>query len=231
MSKDAIILVGGKGTRLASVIKDVPKPMASLDDGRPFVDVIVKRLKAQNINRIFMATGHLAQSIHEYYKGDSQVICIKEDMPMGTGGAVLNAIHAIDDLSDPFYVLNGDSFYPFDLSAFDKAPCGTVLLGVVDMGDSARYGTVDIDKNDEITSFVEKTGDHKQGFVNAGVYCVRKSYFESLPVKPCSIEVDIFPILAQNGQLKAVKNNGPMLDIGLPGTYAGASQFIKDLDA
>ncbi len=118
MSFDAVILVGGQGTRLASVVKDVPKPMASVM-GRPFVDVIVDRLQAQGIKRIIMATGHKADVIHDHYKDKQGIVCIREDSPLGTGGAILNAIQQVPDLTDPFYVLNGDSFYPFDLKAFD----------------------------------------------------------------------------------------------------------------
>ncbi len=225
---DAIILAGGKGTRLADVIRDIPKPMASLDDGRPFVDVVVKRLKKQGISRIIMATGHLAGAIHEYYKNDSMVVCVCEDQPMGTGGAVLNTINKMDDLSDPFFVLNGDSYYPFELSAFKG---DQPSIGVVEMDNSARYGTVEIDSNDCVTQFIEKTGDDVAGYVNAGVYKLNKKDLKDYPCAPCSIETDIFPTLVVQKQLKAVKNQGPMLDIGLPETYAMASQFIKDLDA
>lgn len=228
MSFDAVILVGGQGTRLASVVRDVPKPMASVM-GRPFVDVIVDRLAQQGVGRIVMATGHKAEIIHDHYKDDPRIVCIREDTPMGTGGAVLNALAQVPDMTDPFYVLNGDSFYPFDLKAFDAASLDTGLLGAVEMDDSARYGTLDIDADDTIQAFVEKTGQNVPGLVSAGVYCLRRSVFDDLPLTPLSLEKDIFPQLAAAGRLRAVRNKGPMLDIGLPETYQAAGDFLKML--
>ena len=229
MTHDALILVGGKGTRLASVVADVAKPMAQVD-GRPFVDVIVKSLQKQGVNRIFMATGHKADSVYDYYKDNASVVCIKENEPMGTGGAVLHAIHNIPDLSDRFYVLNGDSFYPFVLDDFENAPEAAVLLGAVEMDDSGRYGTLETGDENRIVRFVEKTGLNVAGLVSAGVYLLQKSYFAKLPLQACSIEQDIFPALAESGELLAVRNAGPMLDIGLPETYSAASEFLKRLD-
>lgn len=228
MSRDAIILVGGKGTRLASVVTDVTKPMASVD-GRPFVDVIVKRLQHQGITRIIMATGHKAESVHDYYKDRADVVCIKEDEPMGTGGAILNALKAVPETSDPFFVLNGDSFYPFELDDFEFSSGMVGLLGAVETADRARYGTLSVDRENRITDFNEKTGIETPGLVSAGLYCLQKSYFETLPVVACSIEKDIFPELAAQRKLMAVPNKGPMLDIGLPETYAAASAFLRGL--
>lgn len=226
MRRDAIILVGGKGTRLASVVTDVAKPMASVD-GRPFVDVIVKRLQNQGISRIIMATGHKAESVHDYYKDQAGVVCIKEDEPMGTGGAILNVLHTMSDVSDPFFVLNGDSFYPFELSVFDGV---SNQLGAVEMDNSARYGTVTVDSENRIVDFNEKTGIEAPGLVSAGFYCLHKEIFKNLKLAPCFIEKDIFPALAAEGELMAVRNKGPMLDIGLPETYAAASAFLRGLE-
>lgn len=228
MSFDALVLVGGQGTRLASVVKDVPKPMASVA-GRPFVDVIVARLQAQGARRVIMATGHKADIVHDYYKDKQGIVCIREDVPLGTGGAVLNALQALPDLSDPFYVLNGDSFYPFDLAAFDGAAPADGLLGAVEMHSAARYGTLAVDDRDTITAFVEKTGEETPGLVSAGVYCLHKSIFKGRKLGPLSLEKDVFPQLAAAGCLRAVRNKGPMLDIGLPETYQAAAEFLKML--
>ncbi len=226
MTIDAVILAGGKGTRLASVVQNVAKPMAEVD-GRPFVDVIVKRLQDQGISRIIMATGHKAESVYEYYKDKPGIVCIREGEPMGTGGAVLHAIREVPDLSDDFFVLNGDSFYPFDLAAFRGAPLAFARIGAVEMADSGRYGTLQVNHADMITKFLEKTGENRPGIVNAGVYHLQKFYLEEFEYGPCSIEQDIFPIWADLGELIAVPNKGPMLDIGLPETYGVASEFLR----
>lgn len=225
---DAVILVGGKGTRLSSVIKDIPKPMAKLNDGRPFVDIIVTRLKKQGVRRIIMATGHLASHIHDFYKDDSRVVCIKEEEPLGTGGAIIHTIQNINDLSDPFFVLNGDSFYPFELQPFLNN--NESALGAVQMENASRYGTITHDNDRFITGFAEKTGIETHGLVSAGVYKLNKNDLKEYPIKKLSIETDIFPDLVAQKRLKYVYNDGPMLDIGLPETYAIASDFIKDLD-
>lgn len=225
MTRDAIILAGGKGTRLASAVSDVAKPMARVD-GRPFVDFLVSRLRRQGVERIILAAGHKAESVFDFYQDMAGITCLREDEPLGTGGAVANALAALPDVSDPFYVLNGDSFYPFDLADFDRAECGDALIGAVRMEDSSRYGTLEIDSQNSVADFAEKTGEAAPGLVNAGIYCFRKRVFAGL-TGAFSLEKDIFPKLAEKGTLIAVPNDGPMLDIGLPETYAAAAKFLE----
>lgn len=228
MKPDAIILVGGKGTRLASVVSDVAKPMAQVE-GRPFVDHLVERLKVQGIGRIVMAAGHKALSVLDFYKDKQDVICVKETEALGTGGALLNALAALPDLSDPFFVLNGDSFYPFELSDFNETSGGEVLMGAVEVEDSGRYGTLKLDSQNRVIDFCEKTGKAEKGLVNAGVYRFRKRVLGGLKQGPMSLEKDLFPSLAAKGALIAVPSKGPMLDIGLPETYEAAPDFFRML--
>lgn len=224
--RDAIILAGGKGTRLASVVADVAKPMARVD-GRPFVDFLVTRLQSQGIGRVVLAAGHKAESVFHYYKDRPGIVCLRETEALGTGGAVLNALAALPDISESFFVLNGDSFYPFDLADFDAAPDAPVLMGAVAMEDSGRYGTLTADSAHRVAGFAEKTGKNVPGLVNAGVYRFHKNVFDGMKTEPMSLEKDMFPRLAREGHVVAVPHAGPMLDIGLPETYAAAAKFLE----
>src|SRR3989338_5545846 len=117
---DALILCGGLGTRLKGVVKDVPKVMAQVD-GVPFLNLIISYLKKQGIKRVILATGYKAADVEKYFRENNQGIVIdfsREAEPLGTGGAVKNAGPIIT--SDPFFVLNGDSFCACDLKKFLK---------------------------------------------------------------------------------------------------------------
>ena len=134
---DGVVLCGGQGKRLRSVVRDVPKVMAKVN-GRPFLDFILDHLKTQNISRVILCTGYKADVIEEHYRDRDYGVPIessKENEPLGTGGALMNARGSI--YSDPFLVFNGDSFLPVDLQPFldfhvrtEAEASMTVLLSV-----------------------------------------------------------------------------------------------------
>ena len=106
-NKQAVILAGGFGTRLAHVVNDVPKPMAQIKD-KPFLDYIIESLKKQGFNNFVFLTGYKAKIIEDYYKDLKNAVFVKEENALGTGGAILNAYKYLED---DFFVINGDTFF------------------------------------------------------------------------------------------------------------------------
>ena len=218
----AIILAGGCGTRL-TVIKDVPKPMAPVG-GKPFLEYQIELLKKFNIRKIVLSVGFKADAISEYFKDGSrlsvQIEYSKENVPLGTGGAVKKALPL---LGNHFLVLNGDSIILTDLTAFinfhkNKNSGQSILLTKV--YNSSRYGNVVIDKNNQIVKFSEKDVKSNNGFINAGVYLIEKNSIDwKNMMNSFSVEKDLFPSLVEKGKLYGFPVDGFFIDIGMPEDY------------
>ncbi len=227
-----LILVGGLGTRLESVVRDRPKPMA-LIAGRPFLEWLVLMLRSQGLTKITFCTGHKAEMIQNYFgDGSRHGVCLRysrEAYPLGTGGAVRLALEG--EHAQNFFVLNGDSFLRSDFnelasSHLHKGATSTMLL--VSMQDRGRYGAVEVDSRGSVQSFSEKKLTSKAGLINAGVYCFDQRIFSTMPLhRPCSLEKEILPGLIGNG-LYALESHCPFLDIGTPDAFATAQTFIPD---
>ncbi|ELJ8910308.1 NTP transferase domain-containing protein, partial [Campylobacter coli] len=171
----AIILCGGLGTRLKSVIKDIPKPMAPIND-KPFLEFIFEHLKKQGIKEVILAVSYKYEVIQEYFKDEFLSIKIKysiEKEPLGTGGAIKEALKFIKNEA---YVLNGDTFFGIDLSKL-KLNGSKICLALKQMNDFDRYGTVNVDEQCLVISFEEKVFK-KQGLINGGIYLLKKDIFD-----------------------------------------------------
>jgi len=229
---DAVILAGGKGTRLKGVISDRPKPMAEVA-GRPFLEWQLMFLRSLGITRAVICTGYKAESVENYFNSLSglgmDVVYSREDSPRGTGGAVLNALPLVQ--TDPFLVLNGDSLCPFDPSLLLKTYEGSgasVILLLVEVPEAGRFGTVILDGNGYIKDFREKKPSGESRLINAGVYLMGRSLLEkSDEAGFFSLETDIFPQLPPRAMAGLV-GHGPFLDIGTPESYREATRFISE---
>ncbi len=164
----AILLVGGLGTRLRSVVPSLPKPLASIGD-RPFLELLVQQLNAQGIVDLLMCTGYLAEQIEEEFgdgsKLGSKIQYSKEAVPLGTAGALKLARKFVQDDSE-FLVLNGDSFAEVDfhkLFDFHRKRPSLLTMAVVRVPNASRYGTVEIGVDGRVLRFVEKTGRDRSG--------------------------------------------------------------------
>ena len=153
MSKQAVILSGGFGTRLSHVISDVPKPMAPIQN-IPFLEYIVQTLKQQGFDHFIFLTGYKSECIENYFKYLKNAIFVKEEKALGTGGAILNAFN---NLQDEFFLINGDTFFDIDYSLledFGKNKPITIALRYTN--DVNRYGFVETDDDFLVKSFIEK---------------------------------------------------------------------------
>lgn len=176
----AIILCGGLGTRLKSVIKDIPKPMAPIND-KPFLEFIFEYLKKQGIKEVILAVSYKYEVIKEYFKDEFLGIKIKysiEKEPLGTGGAIKEALKIIKNEA---YVLNGDTFFGIDLSKL-KLNGSKICLALKQMNDFDRYGTVNVDEQCLVISFEEKVFK-KQGLINGGIYLLKKDIFDKFDLE------------------------------------------------
>jgi len=229
----ALLLVGGKGTRLRSVVSSAPKPLASVGD-QPFLELLVRQLRNQGIRRMVMCSGYLADQIERKF-GDGRAwdVAIEyspEPKPLGTAGALKLAGRYLADDSD-FLVMNGDSFLEMDFSPliqFRRERNGLAGMAVVPVPNAGRYGTVQVASEGRVVGFSEKTGVMAAGLINAGVYVFNHGIFEHIPEGPVSLERDVFPRILDWG-VYALEQRGMFIDIGTPEDYARAQALCGRL--
>lgn len=213
----AIILVGGKGTRLGVLAENVPKPMIKVGES-PFVLLLIDEIARHGFEDIVLLCGHLAEHIYSVFNGlairKARVRCVVEPTPMGTGGALL---HASDVLDESFLMVNGDSLFDFNLLDLSAIAAYDNWLGKValrSMPDTGRYGTVIMD-GDRVTTFAEKSGT-RPGLINGGVYILRRDVLGYIEKIPYSLEQDVLPRIAEQGRLYGRAYGGYFIDIGIP---------------
>ena len=226
--RQAIILVGGEGTRLRPVTSRVPKPVAPVVE-RPFVAYILDNLARHGVTRAIFSTGFLAEAIEEVIGDGSRyglsVAYAVEDEPLGTAGAIANCAGMLEPGS--FYVFNGDVLSDVDLSALaalhaGKGGMGTIFLTRVE--DPRRYGLVELREDASVADFLEKPGEWEgDALINAGVYVLEPEVLELIPRgRLFSIERGVFPKLARAGSLYGYVDSGYWRDIGTPESYLQA---------
>ncbi len=235
MAARALLLVGGMGTRLRSVVPSVPKPLAPIGD-RSIVELLVLQLRNQGFRRLVMCTGYLADQVEADFgdgaKWDVQITYSRESFPAGTAGAVKLAQPLLQEDID-FLVLNGDSFMQMNFAAMLRAHRqrhGVASIALCRVESAARYGTVELDSSGRVTKFLEKTGKQQSGLVNAGVYVFHRNVVNHIPDGTVSLETDVFPRLLKHG-VYGFESQGLFLDIGTPETYALAQKLCQQLFA
>ena len=229
---DAIVLVGGRGTRLRSVVADRPKPLAEVA-GRPFLYWLLRKLAGHGIRRVVLSAGYRAEQVEAFACGARdeleglELIVVHEPTALGTGGAVRFALPHVR--SPEVFVLNGDSFCAADLDAmlrhFDEKQADAVLL-LTQVNDTSRFGSIDLGDRGEIEGFREKTGASGAGSINAGVYLIRTELVSGIPPdRAVSLEREVFPLWLGRA-LYGFESPGPFIDIGTPESYAAASTSL-----
>lgn len=227
----AILLAGGLGTRLRSVVNDRPKPMA-LVEGKPFMEYVVHELAKQEITEIIFAVGYKGSMVEEYFQ-DGAAFGVKisyayEEELLGTAGAIKNAGRFVHE--ERFFVLNADTFYQFDygrlvkLAAEENADMALVLREVADV---SRYGEAILSGN-ELVRFNEKTSEFRPGTINGGIYLMKRELLDEIPQGKVSLENEMIPKWMSEGRkLCGIVNDGYFVDIGVPEDYF---RFQKDVE-
>jgi NDP-sugar pyrophosphorylase family protein len=217
----AFILCGGFGTRLRSVIGETQKAVAEVD-GKPFLMLVIERLVAAGLDELVFCTHYLSEQIertlqdHENAAVRSSVV-LREEKPLGTGGAVLNAVHSLGCTED-FIVLNADTYV--DSEAYGLASrSSSPAIVVRDVSDCMRYGAVRIEESGMVSELCEK-GVSGPGCISMGIYRLNPADLPDTGIVPCSMEKDILPRLVASGRLKAIRYTGDFIDIGTPESLA-----------
>jgi D-glycero-alpha-D-manno-heptose 1-phosphate guanylyltransferase len=231
MINEAIILAGGFGTRLKSVVNEVPKSMALINE-KPFLEYQLNYLHKFGINRIVFSVGYKNEFIRSYFKNQFNSISITyalENEPLGTGGGILNAFKEID--GEDAFVLNGDTMFDVNLTefySFHKNLNSKISLSLRFLDDVSRFGTVETDNENRITGFYEKNFVKESGYINGGIYLINKDIYQKLNLgEKFSIERDCFEKIYKTEKLFGFKCDEYFLDIGIPDDFIKAQHEFK----
>lgn len=223
------MLAGGPGTRLRSVLPDLPKPMAPIQ-GRPFLTYLLDNLIAQGIQRVVLSVGYRRERIQDFFRNGYGRLAIDyaiEGKPLGTGGAIALALPRLNGPEG--FVLNGDTYLELDFRAMAAAyrtyGDGNIMMAVQHVPDATRYGRVDV-VNKCVQGFFP--GSAGAGTINAGVYLTPRGLFDdhSLPAS-FSFEQDFLLPNVQTLRPRAFPCNGIFIDIGVPEGYAEAQRVLS----
>ncbi len=232
----AIVLVGGEGTRLRPLTETVPKPALTLVD-RPMLAYTIEWLAGHGVTEVVLACGFLPDVLREALAGEEEragarIRYVAEPEPLGTAGAIRFAADDLgESVEDRFLALNGDVLADLDLTALlrtHEALGARATIGLRHVEDAASYGLVSTGPGGEVTEFAEKTGEQRPGEINAGAYVLQRSVLEEIaPGGNVSIELDTFPRLIGDG-LFATTLEGYWMDVGTPERYLQASWDVLE---
>lgn len=232
----AVVLVGGEGTRLRPLTESVPKPALTLVD-RPFLAHMIEWLASHGVTEVVLACGFLPDVLREALRGEEEragvsISYVVEPERRGTAGAIRFAADELGDrLGERFLALNGDVLTDLDLTTLLRAHAergARATLGLHPVADASAYGLVRSAEDGAVLEFLEKTGERAPGEVNAGMYVLGRSVLDLIPPgEEVSIERDVFPELVGDG-LYGICLDGYWMDIGTPERYLQASWDILE---
>lgn len=227
----AIVLAGGLGTRLRSVVQDLPKPMADVG-GRPFLAYVLDQLAAARFSTIVLAVGYRHEAIRGYFGASHRGVALSysvEGEPLGTGGAIRLACEKVQ--SGDVFVLNGDTYLGLDYRAMlDAHRRGNALLtiAVCEVPDVARFGALQIEQ--EIVRGFREKGRAGAGWINAGTYVLGETMLARLPWPGAfSFEQQVLVPQVETLRPLAFRASGPFIDIGVPQDYARAAELLQEI--
>lgn len=232
---EAIVLVGGQGTRLRPLTLTTPKPLLPVA-GVPFLLHQFARLRDAGVTRIVLATSYRAELFEQAFGDGStlgvELVFVSEDEPMGTGGAIANAATALVSAPDaPVIVFNGDVVSGHDLRAqlaTHEAADADVTLHLVQVEDARAFGCVPTDESGAVTDFLEKMPEPVTDQINAGCYIFRRSIIAEIPTgRPVSVERETFPgLLVRGARVQSYLETAYWLDLGTPAAYVKGSRDL-----
>ncbi|MBI2069907.1 MAG: nucleotidyltransferase family protein [Elusimicrobia bacterium] len=234
MPQEAVLLIGGLGTRLGELTKNTPKPMLPLN-GRPFLEYLLLRLNKQGCRRFILAVAYHAEEVRRYF-GDGKkwgvdiVYSDPDGRQLGTGGSIKEAEELIK--GGHFFVLNGDVYFDAplrELWAFHAQQAASVTLGLAGVPDGGRYGRVALEPDGHISAFLEKDpGSGGPATINGGLYVFDKKVLGAIPCgADFSLERELFPKLTGRGLYGRCFPKAFFIDIGTPEDYRRAGQLRR----
>lgn len=225
-----LVLAGGFGTRLQTVLAETPKPLAPIGD-KPFLRLLVERWIEQGVREFIFLLHHKAETVKKHLDSwvqlppfqDSVFRTLTEPQPLGTGGAVAYAVERFQ-LSESFLVVNADTWLSFGIA--DLARTAPPAMAVTRVANAERYGSVRIEQ-DRVTAFEEKRHAAGTQFINAGLYHLSPDLFHGWNGRPLSLERDLLPRLVDAKALRAVAIEADFIDIGIPDDYFRFCRWIE----
>ena len=218
---ECIILAGGLGTRLQSIVSNLPKCMASVA-GKPFLHYLLTSLEQKGFNHVILSLGYKHEMVIEWLKTFNtklKVSWVVEQEPLGTGGALRFASQAM--LTDKAFIINGDTYFEVDylgMMQLHEKTKAKVTIALRKMENFSRFGLVELEeKTQRITQFKEKQFC-TSGYINGGVYLIGKNTLQKLPEK-CSLEKELFEKNIESTFIAGFSSNGYFIDIGVPEDY------------
>lgn len=224
---EAIVLVGGLGTRLRAVVDNLPKPLAPVA-GRPFLAWVLDHLAERRIRRVILATGYMGELVREVVGrrwSGMDVVYSQETEPLGTGGAVRAASVWLQ--GDGVHVLNGDTFLAYDPAALEllvRTSGADIGVALAHVGDVGRYGAAT--RRDAWLEAFEEKGGAGAGWINAGCYFLRSPVLGSLPAGASSLETALLAPAVTAGRVVGYDHTSGFIDIGVPDDYARAQHLF-----
>ena len=227
---EAIILAGGRGTRLGALTEAMPKPMLPVN-GRPFLSFLLDSLAGQGVGRILLSVGYRHGEVQAYFGSryrNTRLDYVIEQEPLGTGGGARLALQSAN--SEPVFLLNGDTLFAVPLSemiATREREAADVVMALRHVRDGGRYGSV-VESGGRIVGFLEKA-TRAEAIINGGVYLFgRRDLLNAFPEGPGSLELDMFPSLLKTHRVVGVHSSAIFIDIGLPADYERAQTLLRD---
>lgn len=231
---DAIIMCGGAGLRLRSVIGQAPKPMAEVA-GRPFLELLLRQLRRNGLERVILAVGYQWEAIQSQFQDRAFGLDLKysvESQPLGTGGALRLAADLVG--SENVVALNGDSYTDADLAAFTNAHRESAAdLSVIVVASDGRgdCGSVTLAEDRAVVSFQEKPGPLGVAYINAGIYMMTRRLLFEIPAGNRSLEQELVPRwLRERKRIQGFIHSGACLDIGTPERYRTAQDLLAGVE-
>jgi D-glycero-alpha-D-manno-heptose 1-phosphate guanylyltransferase len=225
---EVIILAGGFGTRLQSVVPDLPKPMAAIRD-RPFLAILLDDLITAGFTSAILAVGYRYEAIRDYFGKNYNSLSLAysiETEPLGTGGAIALALKQF--AGSQCFVVNGDTFLEIDYKAMLASHLekkSILTVAVLEVPDASRYGALDIEEN-RILGFIEK-GRSGPGIINGGTYLLSTDLFSRYDFPTAfSFETDLLMVHVHKLRPLAFPTAGLFIDIGVPEDYHRAQNLF-----
>lgn len=230
-----VVLAGGLGTRLKGVVSDVPKPLAPIE-GKPFLDYLLSYWVKNKAKKIILSVGYKNDQIKKHFGKNYKGVPIEyviEDVPAGTGGAVLKVLDEVN-MPDDFFIINGDTLFLNDLkiminSHVDNEADFTICLRNIE--NAGRYHRMQMDKTNKLCSILEPDNKKVSGLINGGVYVVNRKVFDVFSIeqeKVISLENEILPKIISSNKVYGVVDDGAFIDIGIPDDYFRAESFLNE---
>ena len=226
-----IILCGGLGTRIKPVLSELPKCLAPIHN-KPFIEYLLNQVKDNGLSQVILSTGYMGDAVRSHFDSSFDgmgIMYSHEDTPLGTGGAVRQAMTKFD--SKYYLIMNGDSFVDFSMKefclSFDPSQM-QARMALVWVENGSRYGSVTLGDDRKVSGFHEKSDQIKPSWINGGIYLMGRSVLNTMPDKKSfSLEKDVF----QCGRLNALYGIGyrsRFIDIGTPESLIEAETFFSN---